>query len=289
MKVIFLDNDGVICIASDWGGQTRKWNEWLKTNPKTLLMSDAPIQYRSNDFDKNAVRILNEILIETGAEIVISSDWKKFDSLDTLGDYYESQGILKRPIAMTKHFIGCERPESFSWIYKECYEQQRSLEINQFIIDNPNITNWVAVDDLDISLNSNYGVSNFVRTKNMNEGITESGIKEKIIEFLNKKNMKNKLILLTLVGILFVSCADVSSITFLDPTEHTYGFWGGVWHGMIMAPAFIGSLFDRDIAIYAVNNDGVWYNFGFVGGFGFVIRFIKGFIRGIITAINNDK
>ena len=36
---------------------------------------------------------------------------------------------------------------------------------------------------------------------------------------------------------------------------------------MIMFPSFIGSLIWDDIAVYAVHNNGAWYNFGFVGGF----------------------
>jgi uncharacterized membrane protein len=48
-------------------------------------------------------------------------------------------------------------------------------------------------------------------------------------------------------------------------------FFSGFWHGIIFPFAFIGSLFDSDIAIYAVNNSGGWYDFGFwlgVGGVG---------------------
>jgi hypothetical protein len=77
------------------------------------------------------------------------------------------------------------------------------------------------------------------------------------------------LILASLALLLLSSCADVSQVDkCLDPNEHTYGFWGGLWHGMIAAPAFIGSLIWDDIAVYAVNNNGGWYNFGFVLGVG---------------------
>jgi hypothetical protein len=187
MKVIFLDNDGVICLSNNWGGRSRKWKEWLKTNPESELESDAPAEYRFDDFDKKAVKVLNEILIETGAEIVVSSDWKKFATLGELGDYYESQGIIKRPLATTNSFIGCDKPDGFEWIYKSRYEQERSLEINQFVKDTPEITHWVAVDDLDMTWKGKWGVENFVHTVRMNEGIKQSGIKEKIINYLNKE------------------------------------------------------------------------------------------------------
>jgi hypothetical protein len=39
-------------------------------------------------------------------------------------------------------------------------------------------------------------------------------------------------------------------------------------------------LFDENIAVYAVNNNGHWYDFGFVGGFFMMLRFITGFLKG---------
>ena len=67
--------------------------------------------------------------------------------------------------------------------------------------------------------------------------------------------------------ILFIGCADVTPIE--ECIVNTpYGFWGGLWHGMIAPFAWIGSLFSDDIAIYAVNNNGGWYDFGFILGIG---------------------
>ena len=44
------------------------------------------------------------------------------------------------------------------------------------------------------------------------------------------------------------------------------GFILGLWHGFIFPLAWIGSLFDPDIAVYAVPNNGGWYDFGFFLG-----------------------
>jgi hypothetical protein len=44
------------------------------------------------------------------------------------------------------------------------------------------------------------------------------------------------------------------------------GFLWGLWHGFIFPFAFIGSLFNPEIAIYAVPNKGGWYDFGFFLG-----------------------
>lgn len=71
------------------------------------------------------------------------------------------------------------------------------------------------------------------------------------------------------------SCADVSHVKqCLPETEYTYGFWGGAWHGTISPLAFIGELFSDDIAIYAINNNGRWYDFGYVIGLVGAIKLI---------------
>jgi hypothetical protein len=61
------------------------------------------------------------------------------------------------------------------------------LEIEKFLEDHPEITSWVAVDDIDMSPEKNRGkgLSNFVLTPRSNEGIKQSGIKEKILNFFN--------------------------------------------------------------------------------------------------------
>jgi len=70
-----------------------------------------------------------------------------------------------------------------------------------------------------------------------------------------------------LATVLFTGCADVTPIKECV-TDTPYGFWSGLWHGIIAPLSFIGSLFSDDIAMYAVNNNGGWYDFGFVLGAG---------------------
>lgn len=87
--------------------------------------------------------------------------------------------------------------------------------------------------------------------------------------------MKKMLILLFGIALVLSGCADASHIQeCLPAVEHTYGFWGGAWHGMITEISFIGSLFSDDITIYAVNNNGAWYDFGFIGGAAIMIKVI---------------
>lgn len=44
------------------------------------------------------------------------------------------------------------------------------------------------------------------------------------------------------------------------------GFWLGLWQGLIAPITFLVSLFNDNVNIYEVNNNGNWYDFGFVLG-----------------------
>ncbi len=44
------------------------------------------------------------------------------------------------------------------------------------------------------------------------------------------------------------------------------GFWLGLWHGFIFPVAWIVSLFASKVAVYAVPNNGGWYDFGYFLG-----------------------
>jgi hypothetical protein len=193
MKCIFLDHDGVICLSTNWGGRTKKWSKYRSENPESSSdKRDAPVDVRFDDFDEKSVRILNQILEETGAEIVVSSDWKRWANVEEMGEYYESKGIIRKPIALTPDLGDCtwENPERESWVWSPRWdlEMSRVVEIRQYLYDHPEITHWVAIDDLDMGKNGepwkNWGLDNFVLTPRSNEGIKQSGIKEKILKYL---------------------------------------------------------------------------------------------------------
>ncbi len=192
MKVIFLDHDGVICLSTEWGGRHKKQRKIMRKLSQSI--TSLPVDARFDNFNKKAIVILNEILEETNAEIVVSSDWKRWASVEEMGEYYESQGIKKKPIAFTKKVMDCEIPENFVWSPRLELEQERSLEINQFLKDHSDITHWVAIDDLNMGIphkheswgdmEMDWGLTNFVLTPKSREGIKQSGIKEKVLEFL---------------------------------------------------------------------------------------------------------
>ena len=84
--------------------------------------------------------------------------------------------------------------------------------------------------------------------------------------------MKKLFFFLILSTVVLTGCADVSTCV----TDQEYGFWNGLWHGTIMGFSLIGSLISDEIAMYAVNNNGGWYNLGFfLGTVGFLTTLTK--------------
>lgn len=166
MKIIFLDIDGVIATSNDYG--VSKDNKW-----------DA---YR---FDSKCVAVLNSILLQTGAEIILSSDWRHHYTLQEMRDIFAHNGVIKGPTGFTFRSINYKR-NTLEW--------GRTEEIKQWLKDNAwkDDCKWVAIDDLNMSVEyaeriDNYagGLENFVHCTKHREGIKQSGIKEKILNFLN--------------------------------------------------------------------------------------------------------
>lgn len=189
MKVIFLDHDGVICLSSNWGSRYKKQKEW-GGRKLSMQPSGIPLQYRFDNFDKKAISCLNRILEKSGAEIVVSSDWKNWANVEEMGEYYEQQGIIKKPIAFTPDLGKCTwyQEMDFSWLSNWDSEQCRAIEIQQYLKDNPEITHWVAVDDLNMGKDEgwkDWALNNFVLTSRSIEGIKQQRIEEKILKFLD--------------------------------------------------------------------------------------------------------
>ena len=73
-----------------------------------------------------------------------------------------------------------------------------------------------------------------------------------------------KRFLILAVTVALSACAATQDSAAVAPTAP--GFLLGLWHGFIFPVAWIVSLFSSQVAVYAVPNNGGWYDFGYFLG-----------------------
>ena len=125
---MFLDIDGVLATNKQFGMNVKKFrekNEWAMNN-------NVPYP-----FDTKCVDIFNEILEETNAEIILSSDWKLHWDLIKMDLIFKKNNLIRSPRMMTKN-----DSISFGNITKN-----RVHEIELFLKDFE-FVNYVIIDDL---------------------------------------------------------------------------------------------------------------------------------------------
>ena len=84
--------------------------------------------------------------------------------------------------------------------------------------------------------------------------------------------------LLLAATLALAACAAHQTPAGVDPAGP--GFLLGLWHGFIFPVAWFLSLFMPDVAVYAVPNNGGWYDFGYFIG---IVFFGVGSHRGSKT------
>ncbi|MEZ4701106.1 MAG: hypothetical protein R2834_12290 [Rhodothermales bacterium] len=81
--------------------------------------------------------------------------------------------------------------------------------------------------------------------------------------------MKARYVLMGVVALLFFAGCTPGpnvAIDLADPMREVAGFWLGLWHGFICIFTFIVSLFNDQVQMYEVVNNGPLYNLGFLLG-----------------------
>jgi hypothetical protein len=73
-----------------------------------------------------------------------------------------------------------------------------------------------------------------------------------------------KKLLILFVMVLLAACAATQQADAVAPAAP--GFLLGLWHGFIFPVAWVVSLFFPNVAVYAVPNNGGWYDFGYFLG-----------------------
>ncbi|MDR1973767.1 MAG: hypothetical protein LBQ31_03725 [Bacteroidales bacterium] len=168
-KVLFLDIDGVLQPTS-----SRERFEHLKDIDSLYkqLFDTYGVDYSVYpnydvaavyyDWDKQSVTELKRILETTGANIVLSSDWRQNPAPNRMLNFFRMHDL-------DKYFIDCT-PKSVSEAKIKEYRnirEERSIEILEYLKEHPEVEKWVAVDDLplDRDFEKNAVVTNYKLTR----------------------------------------------------------------------------------------------------------------------------
>lgn len=135
-RVIFLDVDGVILPAGSI--------DMIVVDGVTL---PAKSHVKESDFSAQAMGSLRAIVQQTGATIVLSSEWRRGEDLkSSINAVLKSQDI---PSLRDATPIFQPRPELQKANAIHAWCERRAREIGKWLKDHPEVTSWVALDDLD--------------------------------------------------------------------------------------------------------------------------------------------
>lgn len=178
-RVIFLDVDGVL----------------LPTGSIDTIVVDGialPVRdtVQESDFSIAALGNLRSIVLQTGATIVLSSEWRRTDKLrSSIQAVLKSQDICSHfrdatPIFHPKPELAAHHP-ILAWV------ERRAREIGKWLKDNPDVSAWVALDDLDFENADKvrYAGTPFIKYRSVctddKKCITEDDAKEAVRILLN--------------------------------------------------------------------------------------------------------
>lgn len=143
MKVIFLDIDGVLNSTKSIRRNNKKYILF------NAMMNSLKRRYNDNP-DRKAIRYLNKIICETGAEVVLSSTWRLDASYHMIGRFLNCFGFAGNMIDSTPHIrsqLNITRGMEISiWLneYQEKVGKPIPLRHKKFYEP---ITNFVILDD----------------------------------------------------------------------------------------------------------------------------------------------
>merc|ERR1712039_30737 len=135
-KVIFLDVDGVLRPLTAGGFRSM------------MVDGEYALRAETSDFISGALLALRHIVENTGAIIVLSSEWRRDlpmrEGVDNaLSDYEMRPCATWTPTDLDRD-MGTENPFA-------AFTERRAREISKFVTTNPQVKQWVVIDDINMA------------------------------------------------------------------------------------------------------------------------------------------
>jgi len=136
-KVIFLDVDGVLRPLTAGGFRAM------------MVDGEWALKAETADFISAAMLSLRHIVEQTGAIIVLSSEWRRDEPMregvdNILKDYQMPACATWTPTDLERD-LGTENPF-------KAFAERRAREITKWIAGNPQVRQWVVLDDINMSI-----------------------------------------------------------------------------------------------------------------------------------------
>ncbi|MFW6246553.1 MAG: HAD domain-containing protein [bacterium] len=164
---LFLDLDGVLVTQSEFFCNPKRYHPEFNCTP----------------FNKGCVGVFNSICEIIKPNIVLSSDWRIYYTLEQMNKIFIWNNVKYPIIDFTPNLWNDYDDGTFSRI-EEC----RGNEILKYVDEKQIGDNYLVIDDLDLS--KFISEDNFIRTPKVKEGIKQTGILTKIVskyKYLNNQ------------------------------------------------------------------------------------------------------
>lgn len=139
--VIFLDVDGVLRPAAPGGSST------------VFVDGEAVVAGAGDDFLPGALRALKWLAYQTGARIVLSTEWRRKEPLvEAVNNALRDLGLpVCRPDDVTPQHGPLKMGQEHKDLIRD-FAVRRVHEIAEWLNGHKEVTHWCAIDDIDLRL-----------------------------------------------------------------------------------------------------------------------------------------
>jgi hypothetical protein len=135
-KAIFLDVDGVLRPLTAGGFRAM------------MVDGEWALKSETADFISGAMLALRHIVEETGAMMILSSEWRRDEPMragvDSILKDYEMMPCHSWTPTDLQRDMGTENPF-------QAFTERRAREISMFLSKNPQVRQWVVLDDINMA------------------------------------------------------------------------------------------------------------------------------------------